>query len=864
MSYLQLAQSVDALASSTEALRLAAGDTLERSEEAATEAQQAAAEAAATAASVADLNKVNKQFPFTFVTGQAQYDVGVISGDSTVTTASMALITSGLLDYAFTINDAKKFTLNSPGSYTNGAAMRLVVSARFDDLIRNFDDLQDGFSAENAANYQVEKSERTADYYTYLGGLALEMSVPYAPGIAVIRPTQTVTQSDVLYRPRAEALPFETGEWVADVTRFVVASDMTLRQELVDDVDPTKGAGKLGWDGQTVGEQMDQSKKLADYTALGNYTGSATRLVITQSGIAGTILRDPTVTASDGGTTFLDGLGRGWRRPVKGTVLVSWFDDGIVNHSVAFQAALNTGAKRVVADPNGIYTLPTGIVSSAPGQKLILTGAVLTLTSSVLTTRAIMMTGDQSRLVGGEITSTQRMNMLVTAGGKDCRIEGAEVYFATPPNRYPLDENTIVYNQGGIELIGVGSSATDNEVYNLMGMGIISYHADQKIEKNHCHHNGMGAHVNHAEPGVVSVRDNIFENNDSIGVLANQDGVVLSFYGNTLRGNGSHGAYLRCQRSMVGLNIAYSNYRYGIKVRDASGTVVFANSTFYNNVSGASSGIELTLQINEFGAEGVEFVANTAKSTDTALTQSFAVNWAGSSPVNDRMALVGNTFENASAAYSSAPVIVGNNIKGTLTVAAATTLAPSTQINALVSSNYIGTLSASNRCDMSHIAHNMIGVMATPIDGPTKFNRIIGNVLYNQSIALERRFFEEFSGNRVKITATLATPVLKQANNAAENSGKTIVNNRITGNTTALIADSSTANSGNYNNVSFNMSDIPAGNAMISMWGTGHTMIGNVNTSGGGTGFIGATNSWLIGNSPKMVLRAEGTGNQNI
>lgn len=603
------------------------------------------------------------------------------------------------------------------------------------------------------------------------------------------------------------------------------------------------------------------------YSDLRSYAGSASLIEITGVGISGKFRSLGVVGGYiDNGGTYIIGTDlRVWSRQcAPGTVLVDWFNDGTVTHSAAFQAALNTGAARVVANPNGVYTLPLGIVSSTPRQKLILDGAVITLTNANVTTRAVMMNGDYSRLIGGEITTSQRVDMVVTAGGVGTRIQGTEIYFATPPGRFPLDEADIIYNQGGIELIGVGSSAIDNEVYNLMGMGIISYHADQKIEKNHCHHNGMGVHVNHAETGIVSVRDNILENNDSVGVLANQDGVVLSFYGNTIRGNGSHGAYLRCQRSMVGLNIAYGNYKYGIKVRDASGTVVFANSAFYNNVEGAASGIELTLQINELGAEGVDFVANTAKSTNTTITQSFAVNWAGSSTVNNRMGLVGNTFENASAAYSSTPVVVGNNIKGTLTLATATTLAPTAQINALVSSNYIGTLFASNRCDMSHIAHNMIGVMTTPIDGPTKFNRVIGNVLYNQNIALERRFFEEFSGNRVKITATLATPVLKQANNATENSGKTIVNNRITGNTTAVIADGSTAVSGNYNNVSFNMSDLPAGTSMISMWGTGHTMMGNVNSSGGATGLIGATNSWLIGNSPKMSLRAEGTGNQNI
>jgi hypothetical protein len=371
MSYLQLAQSVDALAISNEALRLAAVDAVDRSDEAVTEAQQAATDAAAAAASVASLNKVNKQYPFTFVTGQAQYDVGVISGDSTVTTASMALITGGLLDYAFTINDAKKFTLDAPGSYVNGAPMRIVVNARFDDLIQNFDDLQDGLAAENAANYQAEKAERTADYHTYLGGLALEMSVPYAPGIAVIRPAQTVTQNDVLYRPRAEALPFETTEWVTDVTKFVVANDMALRQDLADGNDPAKGAAEVSWDGSTVGAQMNLSKKMGNYTDLRNYTGPATRVWLTQSGLYGVFYWDAGSLAVDnGGTTIVGSDGRRWLRVFDRAPCPEWFgakgdgsDDG-----AALTAHLATGLSMYLGEKT--YGTTVGLTCAAQYQSV--------------------------------------------------------------------------------------------------------------------------------------------------------------------------------------------------------------------------------------------------------------------------------------------------------------------------------------------------------------------------------------------------------------------------------------------------------------------------------------------------------------
>lgn len=147
-------------------------------------------------------------------------------------------------------------------------------------------------------------------------------------------------------------------------------SATNLATNLADKSDPTKGATLIGWDGDTVGEQMDLSKKLANYTALGNYTGSATRIKITQSGIAGTILRDPTVTVGNGGTTFLDGLGRGWRRDFIGPVLLDWFRpikaSDITDALKALAAYVNAQSEipytPVVEIPPGSYTVTEQIV----------------------------------------------------------------------------------------------------------------------------------------------------------------------------------------------------------------------------------------------------------------------------------------------------------------------------------------------------------------------------------------------------------------------------------------------------------------------------------------------------------------------
>ena len=252
MSYEQLATSVDALAATNKTLAQAAADVL------------VAAQAAT--------NTLTKQYPFTFVTGQAQYDVGVISGDSTATTAGLAVWVEGALEYSFVINNAKKFTFSDPTAFLNGAQMRIIINARFDDLVNNFGDLQDGLTAENAANYLIEKQTRTGDYYSYLGGLQLESAVPYASGLSLVRPTQTVTQTGVLYRPKAALLPFTTASWVGDVDKFVVANDTALRDDLANSTDPLKGAGLIFTkDRATLAVPVSVRDKNAGYRTLRDF-----------------------------------------------------------------------------------------------------------------------------------------------------------------------------------------------------------------------------------------------------------------------------------------------------------------------------------------------------------------------------------------------------------------------------------------------------------------------------------------------------------------------------------------------------------------------------------------------------------------
>lgn len=101
-------------------------------------------------------------------------------------------------------------------------------------------------------------------------------------------------------------------------------------------------ADAVKWDGDTVGEQMNLSRKLANYAALRAYTGNAARVVITASGIAGRFSRRLRLESDidTRGTTILtdDGI-YAWDRQYGGAVDVQWFEPTTGGHSEVFSLA---------------------------------------------------------------------------------------------------------------------------------------------------------------------------------------------------------------------------------------------------------------------------------------------------------------------------------------------------------------------------------------------------------------------------------------------------------------------------------------------------------------------------------------------
>ncbi len=170
-------------------------------------------------------------------------------------------------------------------------------------------------------------------------------------------------------------------------------------------LDDTDGSSLVGYDGGTVKDVLDTAKPLANYTALRAYTGSATQVRITQTGIAGFFRRNTSDSAvypstdDDGGVTIVDASGRKWFRLVSSEVLVSWFGaNGDVSEdaTVPIQKALDYAG--VLSNTKGLGSAVSILISSFyPAVTVRFQPGVYKLTSAVyINTRRIKLIGDNS------------------------------------------------------------------------------------------------------------------------------------------------------------------------------------------------------------------------------------------------------------------------------------------------------------------------------------------------------------------------------------------------------------------------------------------------------------------------------------
>lgn len=194
-----------------------------------------------------ETKKVNQSFPFTFNAAQTQYNVSTITGQPDTTTAGMTLWVEGAIEYAFTINTSKLFTINDPTLYRDGCQMRLIVNARWDDGANNLDQL--------TASYQQMFGE-------FLDNSNYEQPVAYAAGLSLVRSTQTVLYLGEMYRVAHEYLPLVTTTWAADQSKLLAVGDAVLRQDMADATNPALGVGLSAFLRSNLADQITNAQQM--------------------------------------------------------------------------------------------------------------------------------------------------------------------------------------------------------------------------------------------------------------------------------------------------------------------------------------------------------------------------------------------------------------------------------------------------------------------------------------------------------------------------------------------------------------------------------------------------------------------------
>lgn len=214
-----------------------------------------AAEAAEAAAN--DAKKANVMYPFTFNVAQAEYDVTVIAGRNDVTTSGLALWVEGAIEYDFTITSPTKFIINSMLDYPNGAQMGVILNARFDNIIKNFDDLADAFTVA----FDSAQAVRALEFSQFLQNSGLEVPVPYVSGMTITRPTQTVNYLGDDYRVNPVYLPLVTTTWAADLPKMVLIGNDSLRADMANITDPSLGSGLSGFLRSPLADQITNTQQ---------------------------------------------------------------------------------------------------------------------------------------------------------------------------------------------------------------------------------------------------------------------------------------------------------------------------------------------------------------------------------------------------------------------------------------------------------------------------------------------------------------------------------------------------------------------------------------------------------------------------
>lgn len=566
-----------------------------------------------------------------------------------------------------------------------------------------------------------------------------------------------------------------------------------------------------------------------------------------------------------GGTALTTADGRKWSPD--GDIHPDHFgenaDPGATDTRAHWAAALSWAGRRPVIALPLLYRTTDTVEIVNDGQKIDLTAGASILLDTVDASRnAVKCTGAKSRVKGGMISTTLRtLSFLVGLYGAGASVAKAEIFFAarsTNPN--------MVYNHGGVEMRGERTSVRKCEIYNMEGIGVAIYAPGSKISCNYIHDNICGIHGDRpfSDAFHLLIQNNDIEDNDvnnaqgADGILCG-GGFIAQIIGNHISGSGEHGMYCYARNAVVTSNVVTGNTTVGIKIRDCHDTVVSANSVYSNNTSGTNGQSEIYIQCTLQPVQRVQISNNAVVSTSGQGGIRSVFGAAGY--IIDNLLVSNNTVTgDIDLAFTTKACVWGNVCTGNITVGASGANAPNPQTGAFVFGNRCAILSQ-GRCGDSYFGPNMCDSFSSGSNNTG--NRYLGIRAGAQATTISRRSFTDMLFCAFDLTALGGTSFLTQGANAAENSYKNISHNRFKNAGQRVIDDSTSGVSGSYNILHANFGS-GAATPMFSLWGAGHSLVGNVNPDGGGTGFVGMNNSWMIGNSPKVGERSGTSGNQNI
>lgn len=488
---------------------------------------------------------------------------------------------------------------------------RLTIHGQQEKARRSFEQF------ESDADALLLEKKNLAD--NVIATLGFFPPVDYTSGLTVDSQNFTVTYNGVVYAAQPSAVPFTTGAWDAaqwypiqnllnqknllifgtyaeasaaaatlpdgqkvevesEQKRYLVEGGALLFVEnfLRSDLVGAEGSSLVGYDGGTVQDVLDSVKPMPDYAALRDYTGRASRVYITASGIVGYFRHDSSDATSvdNGGTVLKDALDRIWKREYTGPALSSWWGITNVTTNAAeqLQAAFDSvdslaivGTVRVTGD----IQYKSGFTLHVPlGAELIVNGGRITPKTASINNVKIIIDGAISSVAlpygavedGGP--SGKFDWTVISADGKHYA-ERAFIEFGgtndSPSTGFELCGSGIVcgdwvgtpatHTWEIMPLKGIGSWRSDNvrvaevEVYGFRAECV--YHEEQArsasniiFEDLRIHdvgHNGLNFNLA-AVGNNCHIRFNTVVNSYQ-GIEASSGNV----YGNTVRASVSHG-----------------------------------------------------------------------------------------------------------------------------------------------------------------------------------------------------------------------------------------------------------------------------------------------------------------------------------